>query len=160
MRTNVWIRLLAYEARIRHAADCRRSEETNARLDAVRARVLADLRCALALDLEVFLRADSDQSGSALTWHNGNSATGFAVSHTDDSTCTRRLTVDLQAASLSCRYDHGGSALSEALHQRVITIELRNDGVALSLWDEGLVRSFATVEALSAFLLAPIFDIR
>jgi hypothetical protein len=160
MRTNAWITLLAYEARIRHAADCRRSEETNARLDAVRARVLADLRCAIALDVEVFLHADSDRSGSALTCHDGNSAKGFAVSHTDDSICTRRLTVDLQAASLSCRYDHGGSAFSEASHQRAITIEIGNDGAVLSLWDEGLVRSFATVEALSAFLLAPIFDIR
>jgi hypothetical protein len=109
----------------------------------------------MAFDPKVFFHADSDQSGSALTWHSGNLAKGFAVSHTDDSTCTRRLTVDLQAASLSCRYDDGGSALSEALHQRAITIELGNDGAALSLWDEGLVRSFATVEALSAFLLAP-----
>lgn len=48
MRPNTWIALLAYEARIRHTANCRREEGTARRLASVRARVIADLRCAIA----------------------------------------------------------------------------------------------------------------
>ena len=80
MRSNAWITLLAYEARIRHAADRRRDEGAAKRRAAVRSRVLAHLRYAIALDIERFLRAAGDQSGSELTRHNGRSAQGFRLS--------------------------------------------------------------------------------
>jgi hypothetical protein len=156
MRSNAWITLLAYEARIRHAADCRREIETAKRLAAVRSRVLADLRCAIALDIEDFLRADGDRAGSALTCHNGSSAHGFAISRTEAGRGTRSLLIHLKAGSLICCYDQGGSPIDKAPNPRGITIDIGNDGAALSWWDAGVVRRFATVDTLSDFLLAPI----
>jgi hypothetical protein len=150
--------LLAYEARIRHAANCRREEGTARRLASVRSRVIADLRCAIASDIEGFLRADGDQSGSGLTCCNGSSAQGFVVSRTDAHVATRMLAVDLKAGTLSCRYETRGSSIGEPSNQRVLAIEIGNDGAALSLWDGGLDRTFATVDVLSAFLLAPILS--
>lgn len=155
MRSNGWITLLAYEARIRHAADCRREQGTAKRLVAMRSRVLANLRSAIALDIEGFLGADGDKSGSALTCHNGSSAQGFVVVRVDESIGRRSLAVDVRAATLSCRYDLGGGSI-DGTDQRVLTIDIGNDGSALSLWNGGLDRTFATVDVLSAFLLAPI----
>ena len=159
MRSNTWITLLAYEARIRHAADCRREMETAKRLAAVRSRVFADLRCAIALTIEDFLRADGDRAGSALTCHDGSSAHGFAISRTDACLRTRSLVIDLKACSLTCWYDQDESQVSGAPNPRGITIEIGDDGAALSWWDEGVVRRFATVNTLSAFLLAPILSV-
>lgn len=159
MGSNTWITLLAYEARIRHAADCRREMETAKRLAAVRSRVLANLRCAIASDIEHFLHADGDRAGSALTCRDGSSAHGFAISRTDAGLRTRSLMIDLKAGSLMCGYDQGENQIDRAPNLRGITIEIGNDGAALSWWDAGLVRRFASVNALSAFLLAPILSI-
>jgi hypothetical protein len=133
--------------------------ETAKRLAAVRSRVLADLRCAIALDIEDFLRADGDRAESALTCHDGSSAHGFAISRTDAGLRTRSLVIDLEAGSLMCCYGQGGSQLGGAPNPRRITIDIGNDGAALSWWDAGVVRWFATVDTLSAFLLAPILGV-
>jgi hypothetical protein len=150
-----WITLLAYEARARHAADRRREERAATRLASVRSRVLAELRCAIALDIEGFLDADGDRSGFGLTCQNGSSAQGFVVSCTDNRIRTRRLAIDLEAGTLTCRYDICGGGIGVA-DQGVLAIEIGNGGAALSLWEAGLARTFTTVDALSAFLLAPI----
>ncbi len=60
MKSNDWIRILAYEARRCHAADCRRNEEADARLAAMRSRVLAELRCAIAAGIDRFLHTGGD----------------------------------------------------------------------------------------------------
>ena len=156
MRSNTWLALLAYEPRIRHAADRRREERSAKRLASVRSRVVADLRSAIALDVEGFLRADLDGSGSALTCRNGSSAHGFVVSREDDRVGTRMLAVDLDVGTLSCRYETRGRAIGAPSVQQVLAIEIGNDGAGLSLWDGGLNCTFATVNVLSAFLLAPI----
>jgi hypothetical protein len=156
MRSNTWIALLAYEARTRHAADRRREVEAAKRVASVRSRVLADLRGAIVVDIEGFLGADGDRSRSALTCRNGSSARGFVISRTDACLGTRSLAVDLEAGSLSCRYDQPGSQIAGAPNPREIAVEIGDDGLALSWWDGGLVRRFTTVDTLSAFLLAPI----
>ena len=156
MISNAWITLLAYEARVRHAADRRREEKIAHRLASVRTRILADLRSAIALDIEGFLHTDGDRSESALICNNGRSAQGFVVSRMDNRIGTRSLAVDLNAGTLSCRYDTRGSYIGGASAQRMLAIEIGRDGATLSLWDGGLDRTFATVDALSAFLLAPL----
>ena len=157
MKANTWIALLAYEARDRHAVECRRNDETARWLAAVRSRVFAELRSAIALDIERFLRAGGDRFGAGLTCHHGRSAQAFVVSQTDDSGGAQSLAVDLQGDSLRCRYDQRGPQLDRASAERGISIAIGTDNAALSWWQGGLVRRFATVDALSAFLLAPIF---
>ena len=159
MRSNAWITLLAYEARIRHTADCRRDEGTAKRLSAMRSRVLAKLRASIAVDIENFVGAHGDNSGSALSCHNGSSAQGFVVLRIDDSIGRRSLAVDISATTLRCRYDMSGGSIN-GTEQRVLTIEIGQDGSALSLWNGGLDRTFATVDVLSAFLLTPILGER
>jgi hypothetical protein len=154
MTANAWIAQIAYEPRRRHAADCRREKATAARLASVHSRILADLRHAIALDIEGFLRKDGSRPGS-LICHNTASPEGFIVSRTTDRIGTRRLAVDLKTGTLRCQYETLGT-IGSASDQRHLVIEIGNDGVALSLWIRGLVRRFANVDALSAFLLAPI----
>jgi hypothetical protein len=157
MTSHTWLTLLAYEARIRHAADSGREEARVRRLAAARSRVVAHLRCAMALDIEGFVGADGDSSVSALTCQNGSSVQGFVVSRMDGRIRTRRHCVDLEAGTLSCRYDNGGNGTSDgASDRRVLAIDIGDDGSALTLWDDGVARRFATVDVLSAFLLAPI----
>lgn len=155
MTSTTWITLLAYEARVRHAATCRREEGAAKRLASVRARVVADLRRAIALDIEGFLGEDGDRSGTVLIC-NGKSAQGFVVSRTDDRVGSWSLAVDLNAGTLRCRYDACGGSVDAAAAQRMLAIEIGRDGTTLSLWDGGLDRRFATIDALSAFLLAPL----
>jgi hypothetical protein len=157
MKANTWIALLAYEARIRHAADCHRNEEAATTLTPVHASVVADLRSAIALEIEGFLGAHGDQPGLTLICHNG-SAQGFVVSRMDDGIRTRDLAVDLKARAVRCRYDICDGSSSAISDQRELAIHIENDGSALSLWEGGLHRTFATADVLSVFLLAPILD--
>jgi hypothetical protein len=80
MKSNTWIALLAYEACIRHAADCRRNQETATRLAAVHSRVLTNLRCAIALDIEGFRGADGARPGVTFTYCDAGFGQGFVVS--------------------------------------------------------------------------------
>jgi hypothetical protein len=155
MKPNAWIALLAYEACVRHATDCRRDERNAGRLASVHSRVLAELRCAIALDIEHFLRAGDGRSGSGVTCCNSGSAQGFVVSRTDGRVGLRRLAVDLEAGTLSCRYETGEGAI--ALDLPELAIDIGRNGSTLSQWAGGVARTFETVDALSAFLLAPIF---
>ena len=68
----------------------------------------------------------------------------------------RHLSVELTAGALSGRYEICGDAINGATDHHVSAIEIANSGSAVSLWNGGRVRTFATVDALSAFLLAPI----
>lgn len=156
MRSSSWLVSLAYEARVRHASDRRRDDVAATRLAAMHSRILAGLRCAVALDIEAFLGADADPYGVIVTCHNGNSAQGFVVTRMDDGIGRRNLTVDLTGGALSCRYEICGDAINGATDRHVSAIEIAHSGSALSLWNGGRVRTFATVDALSAFLLAPI----
>ena len=156
MRSNGWIGRLANEPRIRHAADRRRDERVAKRHASRRSRVLAGLRCAVALDIEGFLDAVDDQPRSALTCHNSRSAEGFVVSRTGDFIGTRRLAVDLEADALICRYEIGDRARGTAVEQWTLAVDVGKDGASLSLRNGDRVRSFGTVDALSAFLLKPI----
>ena len=62
----------------------------------------------------------------------------------------------LTAGTLSCGDDMRGGSINEASDHQVLTIDIGNLGAAPTRWVAGLVRSFATVDVLSAFLLAPI----
>ena len=155
MTSNALIAVFAYEARRRHVADCRHEEAAAKRRASVHSRVVADLRHAIALDIEGFLRENGNRPGAALICRNDASPEGFIVLRTDNVIGTRRLAVDLRTGRLNCHYETrrqiGGP--SDA---RSLVIEIGNDGVALSFWNRGLVRCFADVDALSAFLSAPI----
>jgi len=156
MIENSWITLLAYEPRIRHAADRRREDVAFRRLTSVHSRILAELRCAVALGIDAFLGADGDRPGSALTCQNGSSPQGFVISRADDRIGRRSAAIELDGATLTCRYEMCGTRIIGATDQWVLAIEIGNGESAL--WQGGLVRRFTTVDDLSAFLLAPILD--
>jgi len=158
MKPNTWIAALAYEARFRHAADCRRDERNAAQLASVRSRVMAELRCAIALDIEHFVRAEDGRSGSGVTCRNSGSAQGFVVSRTDGRVGPRRLAVDLEAGTLSCRYETGRGTSAEPSDLAELAIDIGHNGSTLLQFDGGVARDFETVDALSAFLLAPILS--
>jgi len=154
MTSLTWITLLAYEARTGHAADSRRAEEAAKRLASAHSRIVADLRRAIAVEIEGFLQANGESLHSELTCRNSPSAQGFVVSRTRERLASRRLAVDLESAALMCRYDVGEGRAGAAAEP--LAIEIARGGAALSFWDEGVNRSFATVEDLGAFLLEPI----
>jgi hypothetical protein len=125
MIQNSWITLLAYEPRIRHAANRRREEVACRRLTSVHSRVLAQLRCAVALDIDAFLDADGDRRGSALTCKNGSSLQGFVISRADNRLGTRSVAIDLDGATLTCRYEICGNSIF-VTDQWAIAIEIGN----------------------------------
>ena len=160
MTSTGWIALLAYEARIRYAAERRHQDAVAVRLGSARSRVVAGLRCAIALDIETFLCANHDHAPASLSCLNAGPAQGFIVARMDDGVGTQRLAVDLIAGTLICRYDICGAGIDRASDRRVLAIGIESDGATASLWEEGRTHKFATVDALSAFLLAPILGAR
>lgn len=157
MRSNTWNASFPYEARIQYAADCRRDEETATRLAAMHSRILADLRCAIALNIEAFIGAPGGRAGVTLTCHN-RAPRGFVVSRIDDGIHTRQFAVDIKAGALRCRYRIGGGSSNRVSDHRELAMHIENDGSALSLWEGGLHRTFAGVDVVSVFLLAPMLD--
>ena len=149
--------LLAYEPRMRHMADRRREAEALRRLDSAQSRILAELRTAVAFDIEGFLEADGNPAGSSLTCQNGRTLEGFVVSRADDRIGTRSLAIDLDAGTLTCCYETRRNSIGTT-ERRVLDIDMGNGGSAMALWEAGSAHTFATVDALSAFLLTPIFS--
>ncbi len=152
MLSSRWIGLLAYDGRLRHAADRRRQDVDAARLASIHSRVIADLRRAIALDIEAFVAAVDQAPGSFVTCHNAGSPDGFVVRRVDGSSDARSLTVDLDEGTLRCRYE----VTTPAADARSLTVHIAGDGGAVSLWTAGFHHVFATIDALGAFLLAPI----
>ena len=151
MKCQPWISLLAYEARSRHVADCCREDAAAKQLASRRCRILAELRLAVLLDLEGFLAATLNMPQILVTCDNGQTAQGFVVSRADQGSVTRCLAVDLSEGTLDCRYAGGGSA------DRTLTIEIARDSGSFTLWHEGIAQRFASVDTMSAFILAPMF---
>jgi hypothetical protein len=152
-----WIALLAYDGRIRHAAARRRQHTDAVRLASVHSRVIADLRHAIASDIEGFIAAADQGPGSVLTCRNANSPEGFVVLRLDESIGSRSLTVDLDEGTLRCHYDVTRQAPRAIFARRSLTFQIGIDGVAAaSAWTDGVHCVFATVGLLGAFLLAPI----
>jgi len=151
-----WMVLLAYEPRMRHMADRRRDAVALRRLDSAHSRILAELRCAVALDIEGVLEADGNPSGFGLTCENGTTLQGFVVSRADDHVGARSLAIDLDGDTLTCRYENRNSI--GVTDRRVLGIDMGNGGSSMALWEAGSARTFATVDALSAFLLTPILS--
>ena len=156
MISSRWIGLLAYDGRVRHAAARRRPHAQAPRLASVHSRVIADLRRAVALDIEGFVGAVDQTPGSVLTCRNGSTPEGFVVRRLDESIGSRSLTVDLDEGTLHCRYDITSQAADAIVARRSLTIQIGVDGIAVSTWTEGVNRVFATVDLLGAFLLTPI----
>lgn len=141
---------------MRHLADCRRQERIARRLAAARSHVLARLRCAMASDVEGFRAAGGDRSRVAVHCRNGHSAQGFVVERSDDGIRTRSVAVDLEPGALKCRYETCGGSVDAGSDQRVLSVNIGDEGVPLSVWEAGCERRFESVDALRAFLLAPI----
>lgn len=156
MISSHWISLLAYDGRVRHAAARRRQHAEAIRLASIYSRVIANLRCAIASDIEGFIAAGDPTSGSVLTCRNASSPEGFVVRRLDKSIGSRSLTVDLDEGTLQCHYDITGQAPDAIFARRSLTIQTGTDGIAASAWTDGVHGVFATVDMLSAFLLAPI----
>lgn len=70
MTSNALIAVFAYEAWRRHVADCRHEEAAAKRRASVHSRVVADLRHAIALDIEGFLCENGNRPGAALICRN------------------------------------------------------------------------------------------
>jgi hypothetical protein len=143
---NSWIALFANEPRLRHAADRRRDEEAAARAASHHGAVVAALRLAVSLDI---------QRCANVTCQDGRSPQGFVVSRTDGHDITRVVVVDINARALRCLYKSGPGADGRPGESR-LDVQIASGG-ALSIWSEGIARTFATVEELSQHLLAPLF---
>jgi hypothetical protein len=155
MRCQPWMSLLAYEAHVRHVADRRREDAAAERLVSRRCRLLAELRLAVLLDLEGFLAANRDTPQILVTCDNGQTAQGFVVSRSDQGTVTRRLAVELRAGTLDCRYSAHGCR-GGASDPWNLTIQMPSDSGSFSRWQEGIEQRFASVDTMSAFILAPM----
>src|ERR1044071_7314700 len=105
MISSHWIGLLAYDGRVRHAVARRHQQAEAVRLASVHSRVIADLRRAIASDIEGFIAAVNQAPGSVLTCRNASSPEGFVVRRLDESIGSRSLTVELEEGTLRCRYD-------------------------------------------------------
>ena len=156
MRSQRWISRLVDEARIGHVADCRREDAAAAQRAALRCRTLAELRLAVLLDLEGFLAANRDLPQMRVTCDNGRTAQGFIVSRADHGSVTRLLAVELSDGTLDCRYSSGGGGDGSS-DQPTLTVQIARDNGSFSLWREGIEQRFASVDIMSAFLLAPMF---
>ena len=148
--------MMVREACASHAADRHREETRANRLAVVRARVLAGVRCAIALNIETVFEANGDGADSTWTCDNAPSTQGFVVLRDDRRIGARSMAIDLDGAGLTCRYHGCHSSIGDAPERDRLTIEMGRDGATLSIWNGGLSRRFANADALSAFLLAPL----
>jgi hypothetical protein len=155
-----WIKRIADEERRRDAVRVREEETAARKADLVRLhglRLVDELRATVTRDLEAFL---SQFSGNHLRdiVIEAMEPAGFVVRKSAPPAVSLTVAPHLEIAALRCHYRFTST---NGLPPREDRLELvfTEDGAAgvVQLKDQGTGQVFATADALSEFLLVPVF---
>lgn len=154
-----WIKRIADDERRRDAMRVEQDERAARRADLVQLngrRLVDELRAAVARDVEAFRQEFVDDRARAITIDAAAADGGFAVRKPGPADVVLTVVPKLEAAAMSCDYRF---AQANGLPPRVDRFEVTfaSDGDALQMKDLASGQLFATVDALSEFMLVPVF---
>jgi len=155
-----WIKRVADDERRRDAVRVREEETATRKADLVRLhgrRLIDELRATVARDLEAFL---SEFSGSHLRdiVLEAMEPGGFVVRKSAPPGASLTVVLHLEVAALRCHYRFTSANGLPPREDRVELLFAEDAGTGVvQLKDQGSGQVFATADALSEFLLVPVF---
>ena len=155
-----WIQRIVDDERTRDAARQRAEEITARKADLVRVhgrRLIEELRTSVKRDIEAFRSAFAGDHARDIAFSDAPSDGGFVVRKPEAPGVCLTVAWPLSAAAGSCHYQF---TPANGLPPREDRLDLvfADEGVAtLQIRHHGTGQLFATADALSEFLLVPVF---
>jgi hypothetical protein len=155
-----WVKRVAAEERGRDAVRLREDETTARKATLIRVhgrRLIDELRATVARDIEAFRQEFPGDGARELTLDEGQPDGGFAVTKPAFPAAALTFTPQLDAAAVRCQYRF---TPNQGLPPREDRFELAFTGAeaeTLQLKHVGTAQVFAGSDALSEFLLVPVF---
>ena len=157
-----WIKRIAEEERQRDAVRAMEEDVVARKAELIRLngqRLVDELRATVARDVIAFMNEFRAEGARHIDLEISPSGDGFVVSKPAPRAVSLAVMPNLDGATIKCRYSF---AMGDGLPPRETKLELvfaGNAGEAESLHirHHGTGQSFATPDALSEFLLVPVF---
>ncbi len=148
MKAAPWIRLIAYRERPNATQTARQSETDADAASRIGRRIVGQLRAAVAAKLDSS-RTKTDPPAARI---DDRPVAGFQVSSTDGASSKRTLAIALVGRTASCRYSRVTADGVPVSRDQWLSFVV--DQRALVVWDHGVRRRFAGIDALATFLVA------
>ena len=154
-----WIKRIADDERKRDAVRAKEDEIVSRKADLVRQngrRFTDELLATVTRDVDAFRDEFAGDLAREIVVDATSPQGGFVVRKPAPSAVTLTLTPDLTAAAMACHYRF---SLTNGLPPREDRIDLLffGEGETLQMRHQSTGQVFATVDALSEFLLVPVF---
>jgi hypothetical protein len=154
-----WIKRIADDERTRDAVRSVGEQTAARKAELIRVhglRMLADLRAAATRDVDAFRGEFAGDPARDITFDSDPPQGGFVVRKPGTPAVTLALTPRMDAAAVSCHYRFTPAAGLPTREDR-FDLMFSDDGDAtLRMKHHGTGQVFATVDALSEFLLVPV----
>jgi hypothetical protein len=155
-----WIKQLADDERKRDAVRAREEETAARKADLIRVhgrRLLEELRATVTRDIEAFREEFAGDRVRTIVFEDTQPEGGFVVRKPEFPAVSLTVAPHLEAAAVGCHYRFTASNGLPPREDRFELVFIGDEMETLQVKHHGNGRVFATAEALSEFLLAPVF---
>ena len=155
-----WIKRIADDERKRDAVRMREEETAARKADLIHLngrRLLDELRATVARDVEAFRDEFSGDSGRAIVLDSTEATGGFVARKPASPAVTLTATPDLGAATMDCHYQFTSTNGLPPRQDRLELVFAADGADGLQIKTQHTGQKFASVDALSEYLLGPVF---
>ena len=155
-----WIRRIVDDERTRDAVRQKEEQIAARKADLVRIhgrRLIEELRTAVKRDIETFREAFAGDRARDIGFSDAPSDVGFVVRKPDAPGVALTVTWREDAAAGSCHYRFTPASGLPPREDRLDLVFTDEGGATLQIRHHGTGQLFATADALSEFLLVPVF---
>ena len=155
-----WIKRIADDERQRDAVRAREEETVARKAGLVRQngqRLLAELHVALARDVDAFRDEFAGDATRAIVLGPVDATGGFVVRKPASPTVTLTIVPRLDAAAMGCHYQFTSMHGLPPREERVELVFAADGAETLQIRTHHTGQVFASADALSEFLLGPVF---
>ena len=155
-----WIKRIADDERTRDAVRVREEETAARKADLVRLngrRLIDELRATVTRDVEAFREEFTGDRVRDIVLETTEPEGGFVVRKPAYPAVSLTVAPHLEAAAMGCQYRFTPTNGMPPREDRFELVFAGDEGPALQMKHPGTGKVFATADALSEFLLVPIF---
>jgi hypothetical protein len=155
-----WIKRLADEERQRDAIRVREEETAARKAGLVRVhgqRLFEELVATVMRDVEAFRKEFAGDHARDIVFAHSQPDGGFVVRKPESPAVSLTVAPHLEAAAVGCHYRFTRTDGLPPREDRLELVFVGDEVETLQIRHQGTGRMFATTEALSEFLLAPVF---
>ena len=155
-----WIRRIADDERRRDALRLQEEETVARKTELVRLngrRLLDELRAVVARDVEAFRREFAGDDSRNIALDTTGASGGFVVRKPASQAVTLTATVHLETAAMDCHYQFTSTNGLPPREERVELVFAAEGADTLQVKTQRTGQVFASADALSEYLLGPVF---